>query len=56
MNRRGKVQGSLSGKGHVASGSKNRKAPKAHSAEEFEHLKSDKADMTFKGHSTNVSF
>src|SRR5262245_1045311 len=42
MKRHRKVKGSLSGKGHAAFGSKNRKAPKAHSAEEFEHLKSER--------------
>src|SRR5262245_33140607 len=42
MKRHRKVKGSPSGKGHAAFGSKNRMAPKAHSAEEFEHLKSER--------------
>ncbi len=42
MKRRGTVQGSLSGKGHAAFGSKKQKAPKTHLAEEFEHLKSER--------------
>src|SRR5262249_6368288 len=41
MKRRGKPRSS-SAKGHIASRSKNRKAPTAHSAEEFGHLKRER--------------